>query len=295
MKGADESFAREDPATLKANGITWLARYLTGAGKALTMAEAESLHAAGLGIVLTFEAGAADALAGAAQGRLDGQAAKAAADAIGAPAGAAIYFTVDTDTADLTDVEAYGRAFAAAISPHPCGVYAEGAILTDLVHLGVAVYTWQTDATAWQGGVDQQADIIQGPGALGGQIDLDTTTADFGAWWPAGAVPQPQPAPAPAPPAVTTIDLGEDDMKLSGITCPASGPDGKGWTLLGDCGLPGMAGKVGAVTFNGNNPPTDGGYPSIPLFGISDRGDDVLLEWTGAAPGARFGVRVLHS
>lgn len=119
MKGADYSFARPSMSSLTSLGVRWVGRYLTGTGKALTVPERDELHAAGVGIVAIFEAGASDAIRGAGQGSIDGQQARAAAQALGFPASTVIYWTVDQDTRDLIDVEAYGRAFAGREAPGP--------------------------------------------------------------------------------------------------------------------------------------------------------------------------------
>src|ERR1700733_4619673 len=85
--GVDYSFARPSPASLKADGYSFVARYLSNVpGKNLSHAEAAALIAAGLDIVDNWEQDADDALSGYNQGVSDATTANAEAAADGAPA-----------------------------------------------------------------------------------------------------------------------------------------------------------------------------------------------------------------
>lgn len=277
MKGADYSFARPSMSSLTSLGVRWVGRYLTGAGKALTVPERDELHAAGVGIVAIFEAGASDAIRGAGQGSIDGQQARAAAQALGFPASTVIYWTVDQDTRDLIDVEAYGRAFAGAAAPYLVGDYAEGLILADG---GVPVSKrWQTSATGWSGGRYGSADIYQGGQALGGDIDLnETTTDDFGAWWPQSAAPAAtQPAAAPIHPDAPPTNWS-DNMVSEPHQIPIVDALGNGAITV-----PGGAGRVVNMTVHIAN-----GYPQTPkVSGVTDKPDgSSVITFAGGSPGS---------
>lgn len=55
IRGADYAWSKPSPAALAAAGCRFVARYLTGAGKALTPPEVAGIRAAGLDLVLIFE------------------------------------------------------------------------------------------------------------------------------------------------------------------------------------------------------------------------------------------------
>lgn len=185
LNGFDYSFARPSPAALKAAGAVAVARYLTGDGKALTVSEAAELHAAGIGIVLNFEADAGDALLGAGKGAANGQIARAAANALGA-GGLPIYYSVDRDisTSQLPTVLAYLHAADNAAQPSRC--YAE----FDVVE-AFARPAWQT--IAWSGGqlskhaVFYQWQIKQTLDGSAVDYDQVIDAAQLGAWWPPGS------------------------------------------------------------------------------------------------------------
>lgn len=147
-------------------GFTDVGRYL----KNLTAEEVAALHAVGLGIWLIFERGAEDVLDGDAQGAADGTIALAQAQALGVPAGVAIYATADTDLSDAqaTVAESYWWAFDAQINPagYKIGGYADGVTLAELLMHGLN-YPWLAGARGWAGYSDfvvtNNAVMIQGP------------------------------------------------------------------------------------------------------------------------------------
>ena len=97
--GVDYAWARPSPASLKADGFGFVARYLSydTTGKNLSAGEANALIAEGLDVVADWEWGAQDALQGYALGVQEAQAAEAQAKADGQPAGRPIYFSIDFD------------------------------------------------------------------------------------------------------------------------------------------------------------------------------------------------------
>lgn len=200
LNAVDYSFARPDPAALKAAGIKVVCRYLTGAGKAVTRPEIDALHAQGIGVLLNFEADAGDALGGAAKGAANRVLAVAAADALGAPA-LPIVYSVDRDIASeqMSTVMAY--LHAADHPQHQSRAYGEYAVIEAFGRWG-----WQT--IAWSNGqLSQHAAIYQYAinQTLGGAaVDYDEVLnlAQLGAWMPPAA---PQPVPIEEDPLLAFV------------------------------------------------------------------------------------------
>lgn len=138
-------------------GFFAVGRYL----KSLTAAEVSAIHAAGLGLWLIYETTADRALGGVEAGRADGGKALAQAQALGAPTGTAIYFTVDTDagrgadtdrdgSADAEEAAEYFVAAKAAVaSAYRAGYYADGDVLTILGDR--LEFPWLPGAMGWSG------------------------------------------------------------------------------------------------------------------------------------------------
>ena len=118
----DYSFARPSPAALHDAGFRLAMRYISnGSKKDLTASEARALHAAGLDIALVWETVAGRAGEGARAGTVDVQAAEAAADRLGYPKDAVIFYAVDFD-ATAAQVEPFFRAVTRG-AKRPVGVY----------------------------------------------------------------------------------------------------------------------------------------------------------------------------
>lgn len=145
--GIDYAYGRPDPAKIRTAGYRFVCRYLADAAnpKNLTADEVAGLLAAGLDVVLVFEQGATRPLAGAATGSLDGRAAKARADRLGAPPPAAIYAAVDfaPTSEQMPDVLAYLRSFARGCAPHPLGTYGGWATVDAVHRADLTRYLWQ--------------------------------------------------------------------------------------------------------------------------------------------------------
>lgn len=185
----DYSFARPDPRTIKAQGYVGVMRYIGGsASKQLTAAEAQHLHAQGLWVGLVWEGAADRAGLGSMAGRADAQAAEAAADRLGYPMDAVIFYAVDFD-ATPDRVRPYFDAVRAA-ARRPVGIY--GGI--KVTSAGLAPYRWQ--AAAWSSGqLDQAGHLYQRikpthpiPGT-----DENALLHAFPAWQPPGSKPKPVP------------------------------------------------------------------------------------------------------
>src|SRR5258707_1673232 len=117
---------------LRASGVTFVCRYYDASGgtsaKCLDAAEAQALIAAGLAIFVVYEtAPTAVAYFTRAQGRLDGDAAKVAAQRAGQPAQFPIFFAVDYDASDADlggPITEYFNGVSERVGgAYPLGVY----------------------------------------------------------------------------------------------------------------------------------------------------------------------------
>jgi hypothetical protein len=183
-KWVDYSFARPAPADIKAAGYRGVCRYLTGQGKALSASERDAIFAQGLDLLLNFEQLADNAKGGYAQGLKDGRAAADAADALHAPRGMAIYFSVDYDTVGKypSVVADYLKGCKAGLAGrYVVGVYGSYYVVTGALAAGDAKYGWTTAAWSYghkTGHIFQTGDQVFSHGA-----DVDELLqADIGSW-----------------------------------------------------------------------------------------------------------------
>lgn len=174
---------------LAAAGYLFAARYLVPvdyAWKRLTRAEADAITAAGMQVISVYETSANRPAGGARNGTVDGKAALKEAQAIGQPAGTAIYFAVDYDAQakDFAAIEAYLRAAAAEITGYTVGVYGEYDVIEEMAKRGAAKHFWQT--YAWSAGKKSaRANVWQyknGQNVAGHPVDLNESYGDEG-WW----------------------------------------------------------------------------------------------------------------
>lgn len=191
--GVDYAFGRLSASALHAAGISFVCRYLgPDPAKNLTAGEVEQLHGAGIAIVLVWEGGGTRALAGREAGRVDARAARAQADALGAPSDQPIYFAVDFDALG-SQMEAVSQYFIGArteIGRDATGVYGGIHTLQSIQGLH-AKYGWQT--LAWSNGqVSPAANLYQFSNdrtVAGISVDFDRAEkADYGAWLPPAKV-----------------------------------------------------------------------------------------------------------
>src|SRR4051812_3567405 len=100
--GVDYAWARPSLSDLRASGYTFAARYLSydTSGKNLSHAEADSLIANGLDVVVVWETTADRALSGYGGGASDAAAAAQQAAADGMPGSRPIYFAIDFDASE---------------------------------------------------------------------------------------------------------------------------------------------------------------------------------------------------
>lgn len=178
---ADEDLSRY-AADIKAAGIDGILGYL----RILTPEIVANYHAAGLVVGCIDEHTATEALAGAVGGGRDGTAAATKMAVLGAPTGAGVYATVDTDVtaAQLGTVEDYFTAYDPCIDPpYRIGGYADGTALSGLRSLGMPLM-WLAGAMGWDGSHEFLANgnptIVQGP-----TIGADETGVLLGQNFPA--------------------------------------------------------------------------------------------------------------
>ena len=154
----DYSWARPDPAAIKAAGFVAVCRYISHdrTGKTLTLPEANALHAAGLGIVLNFEDSTRRTEGGLGAGQADAVFANGYADSLGAPPDVPIYYSVDTDPGSPIRgaVLDYFRGVA-SVHRRPAGAYG-GAVLVQTVK-AQAPWGWVANAHSWDHGVNGDA------------------------------------------------------------------------------------------------------------------------------------------
>lgn len=138
---------------LKAEGFEFVCRYLVPPSytKALSWAEAEILHAAGLDILLVWETTAARMRGGTAAGREDGARAYARARELGVPETTTLYFAADFDACpeDMSALRAYLAAARDQTGPYEVGVYGSYRVI-EAMKTSVAKGFWQ--CVAWSGG-----------------------------------------------------------------------------------------------------------------------------------------------
>ena len=212
--GVDYAWARPSLSDLRASGYTFAARYLSydTSGKNLSHAEADSLIANGLDVVVVWETAADRALSGYAGGVSDAQAAAAQAAGDGMPGSRPIYFAIDFDAAESQQatLNSYFDGVASVLGRDRTGAYGGYYPITRLFDAGKIAYGWQT--YAWSGGNwDGRAQLRQTQnGIWGGGLDADVAIADdFGQWGITGGDTGPEPTPPPTPTSCGAIEPGE--------------------------------------------------------------------------------------
>lgn len=185
MSAVDFSFAKFTVAQLKAAGVTAVARYLTGSGKAITGEELAADLFGGLSVVLIFEATATDASGGPPLGVGHAQQANAALKALGLPLSTPVYFAADTDYPNPAQAVPYYQGIA-SVRPGPTnGCYGEGALINLLFVDGLVGFGWESESTSFPGSGSLSPDVAlwqrTTPSPLGSGADTDLIEkADFG-------------------------------------------------------------------------------------------------------------------
>ena len=186
---------------LRSEGVSFAARYLVPETmwKALTAREASDIRGAGLALMLCWEIGGEDLKQGAAKGAEHGTRARQLAEALGVPAGTAIYFAADYNVPE-SDFAAVGQYMAAAQTAlggkYAAGLYGHEKLVAHFAAKGEIRYFWQCVAWserfdpaatarqyAWQG--DARAKAVAAK--IGIDVDLDATETLDGMWMPSAA------------------------------------------------------------------------------------------------------------
>jgi hypothetical protein len=250
--GVDYSFARPSPASIRASGFTFVARYLSyESGKNLSAGEAQSLINAGLTIVCNWEDSATNSLNGYGQGVSDAQEAKAQALADGQPSSRPIYFSVDFDanSGQLGTIEAYFEGVASVIGVSRTGVYGGHYIVDALFNAGKVTWGWQTYAWSY-GNWDSRAQFRQIQNGIDNdeEDEDEAVVADFGQW----------PIAAPAPPPPKPLRGSLDSVTCDQIDGWAQDPNTAGTAIPVDIYLDGPAGTgTGLGRFTAGNSRAD--------------------------------------
>jgi hypothetical protein len=180
--GVDYAWGGPSAAALKAAGVKFVVRYLSGgSSKDLTASEKNAMLAAGIAVAVVWETTAGRALAGYAAGQADARAADAEAKRLGIP-GIPVYFACDTDA---SNVNPYLSGAASVVGKARTGLYAGYRPIKAAFDAGVIAYGWQT--YAWSGGKwDARAQLQQYSNnrpLAGSTVDFCRNTAtDFGQW-----------------------------------------------------------------------------------------------------------------
>ena len=196
VNGVDASSACTSTtiSCLQSEGISFVGRYYSRTtkieGKKLTASEAALLSAAGLQIVAVYEDGPTSyAYFSEDRGAADAEGALLQAEAVGQPAGSAIYFTVDYDASadEIADqITAYFVALNTTLTgSYIVGVYGSGAVCSAITKAGLAQLAWLAQSTGWSGYSEFTAWAIkQGPekAVCGLNSDTDVAHGDFGAF-----------------------------------------------------------------------------------------------------------------
>ena len=183
--GIDYAYGTPDLGRLRAEGVTFVCRYLGGdSDKDLSRPEIERLERAGMSIVAVFEGAAERALSR--LGRVDAVAAQKQLADLGA-SHAPVYFACDWEVKpdQMPDVRSYFEGLTHELGRDRVGVYGGYPVVHELMSLDNIKYGWQT--YAWSDGRwSPHAQLRQyqnGVKLAGVEYDLDrAVAADFGQW-----------------------------------------------------------------------------------------------------------------
>lgn len=187
--GIDYAWARPTIVDMRAAGVEFVCRYLSHdtTGKNISPAEALTLRAAGMALILVWETTASRALAGVGAGQADATAALSQARVVGLPDDRPIFFAVDFDAqpADQAKIHDYFSGVASVIGHNRTGMYGGYGPISRAFDAGKIKYGWQTYAWSegrWDGraGIQQYANYK----LIGGQsVDFNRSVLDdYGQW-----------------------------------------------------------------------------------------------------------------
>lgn len=197
-KGADYTSNKMAVSALKASGISFVCRYLSGnpgGWKELSKSEAQRYSAGGILVVSNWETDGKPANT-IAKGEADARAALKEAVACGMPDGRPIYFSIDSDV-PVSSKDNYFAGLCAVLGANRVGIYGSSGIVRHVMGKGLAKWGWRTMSTGWTGGSDttgmqiRQTHQTRVGGIL---VDLnDGLVPDVGGWLVGGPVPSPSP------------------------------------------------------------------------------------------------------
>lgn len=199
MSQAVDSFGKHTPtsaAALAARGIVGALRYHYNLGRA----EIDVLHAANIAVGLIAEFDTATwhpPVASPETGPAHGTKAVQVAQALGFPAGAAVWLTIDTAPNGAHQrIRTYfdGAAPIIRAAGYRVGAYGGDRIIDELVDQGRADLAWIAGARSWaEGATSRHAclrQLVAQPSIGGVTVDLnDVLRPDCGWWMPHGTVP----------------------------------------------------------------------------------------------------------
>jgi hypothetical protein len=185
---------------LRGSSVTFVARYYRDPASRwppLSTSEAQLLSATGLKIVAVWEPlDPVPEYFSYYAGYNDGVAAYRQAEAVGQPAGSAIYFAVDFNAQEIEPIEQYFRGVAAGFTAtsdgrvaYKIGVYGSGDVCDAIKQAGLAQYSWLSNSISWTGSLDYDDwNIRQGDPMteLSFNHDSDEARDDYGGFRVAG-------------------------------------------------------------------------------------------------------------
>lgn len=199
-------------AQLQALHATFVSRYVSDfPSKNLTLAEAQSLSAAGIDLLTNWENDVNDWATG--RGTAYAQRAAAQHAACGGPPWAPVYFSVDQAVDPNSAVlHQYFRDIGAVLGVARVGVYGQTSVLRVLRSLGLVRFTWRSMSTfGLPEGLGQPGEFdLEQTGQFNAQYDRDVANSTNFGQWRIGA-------PAPAVSTPKEIDM----ILLNGFNGPA--------------------------------------------------------------------------
>lgn len=194
--GIDYSAGRPTIAEMKANGLTFVVRYVSDGNhpKEISHNEASFWRASGINVVIVNESTAGRALEGFAAGHVDALTARADVVNAGGPTnGGVIYFAVDVDTTNDQQRAAacdYLRGAASVLGWAQVGVYGEYELMVYVSEHTPCQWYWQT--YAWSHGLVFSGvalyQYLNGVKLGNTDVDLDYAYSEnYGQWFHASS------------------------------------------------------------------------------------------------------------
>ncbi|HEV2816809.1 MAG TPA: glycoside hydrolase domain-containing protein [Allosphingosinicella sp.] len=183
-------------ADLKKRGVTAIGRYYSSsAWKRLTKAEAQAISKAGVKIFVVFENDGDPALTKA-MGLKHAQIAVTQAQAVGQPAGSAIYFALEHlpsgyEAKHVPGIKLYVAGLTEGLAgKYALGIYSDGVVCEALRAGGLCKYTWLSASRGFPGSKAYYAagkwNLAQDPHVDqnwdGVSVDLNEAKGEFGAF-----------------------------------------------------------------------------------------------------------------